>query len=53
MDYAQSFLLSTNFPVHEIASRLGYDSLSHFCHVFKDRSGMTPQQYRRQTHEKQ
>jgi len=52
MDYAQSFLLSTNFPVHEIASRLGYDSLSHFCRVFKNRSGMTPQQYRRHPHEK-
>lgn len=52
MDYAQNFLLSTNFPVHEIASRLGYDSLSHFCRIFKHHSGMTPQQYRRQPHEK-
>jgi AraC family cel operon transcriptional repressor len=51
MDYAQSFLLSTNFPVHEIASRLGYDSLSHFCRIFKNRSGMTPQQYRRHAHD--
>ena len=51
MDYAQSFLLSTNFPVHEIATRLGYDSLSHFCRVFKKRSGMTPQQYRRRARE--
>lgn len=51
MDYAQSFLLSTNFPVHEIASRLGYDSLSHFCRIFKSRSGMTPQQYRRHAHD--
>ncbi len=47
MDYAQSFLFSTNFPVHEIASRLGYDSLSHFCRVFKGRTGLTPQQYRK------
>lgn len=52
MEYAQSFLLSTNFPVHEIASRLGYDSLSHFCRVFKSHSGMTPQQYRRQAHDR-
>jgi AraC family cel operon transcriptional repressor len=47
MDYAQSFLRATNFPVHEIAARLGYDSLSHFCRVFKQRTGQTPQQYRR------
>ncbi|NLI54190.1 MAG: AraC family transcriptional regulator [Clostridiales bacterium] len=46
MDYAQSFLRSTNFPVREIASRLGYDSTSHFCHVFKEHAGKTPQEYR-------
>lgn len=51
MGYAQSLLLSTNFPVHEIASRLGYDSLSHFCRVFKQRTGWTPQQYRRHAQE--
>jgi AraC family cel operon transcriptional repressor len=46
MDYAQNFLRSTNFPVREIAQRLGYDSISHFCRVFKERFGQTPQQYR-------
>lgn len=47
MDYARSFLRSTNFPVREIAARLGYDSLSHFCRVFKARAGQTPQEYRK------
>ena len=46
MDYAQNFLRSTNFPVREIAQRLGYDSISHFCRVFKERFGQTPQEYR-------
>ena len=46
MDYAQSFLRSTNFPVHEIATRLGYNSVSHFCHIFKEHAGKTPQEYR-------
>lgn len=46
MDYAQSFLGSTNFPVREIASRLGYESASHFCHLFKAHTGKTPQEYR-------
>ena len=46
LDYAQSLLRSTNFPVHEIASRLGYDSVSHFCHIFKAYAGKTPQEYR-------
>ncbi|MEN6595955.1 MAG: AraC family transcriptional regulator [Clostridiaceae bacterium] len=46
MDYAQSFLRTTNFPVREIASRLGYDSISHFCRVFKERFGQTPKEYR-------
>ena len=47
MDYAQSFLRSTNFHVREIAARLGYDSVSHFCRVFKQRTGQTTQEYRR------
>ena len=47
MDYAESFLRSTNFHVREIAARLGYDSVSHFCRVFKARTGQTPQEYRR------
>lgn len=46
MDYAQNFLRSTNFPVREIAQRLGYDSISHFCRVFKERFGQTPKEYR-------
>ena len=46
MDYAQNFLRSTNFPVREIAARLGYDSVSHLCHVFKASTGKTPRQYR-------
>lgn len=49
MDCAQSFLVSTNFPMHEISSRLGYDSPSHFCRVFKQRYGMAPGQYRKQS----
>jgi AraC-like DNA-binding protein/mannose-6-phosphate isomerase-like protein (cupin superfamily) len=44
---AKSMLHITNRPVGEIARRVGFDSLSHFCRVFRAREGVTPREYRR------
>ncbi len=34
-------------PVKEVAEHFGYSSTDHFCKVFRDRFGFTPDQYRR------
>ena len=43
---AQAMLLSTNAPVHEIASALGFEDTSYFIRIFKKNIGFTPQEYR-------
>ena len=45
-DYAAELLRSSDKKILEIASALGYDSLSHFNHLFKRYTGMTPKEYR-------
>ena len=49
MDYAAKLLETTDFSVLEISSRIGYSSLSHFIHVFKERFKSSPKEYRRMT----
>ncbi|WP_438445312.1 AraC family transcriptional regulator [Gorillibacterium sp. sgz5001074] len=43
---AKELLKSTADPLAEIAAAAGFQDLSHFCHMFKRLSGMTPGQYR-------
>lgn len=53
-DYLKSFrisracdmLRSTNIPVNEIAGAVGYNSRQHFTCVFKEFTGVSPQQFR-------
>ncbi len=45
--YACRLLRSTDFGMLKITQMIGFDSLSHFNHVFKERIGMTPGAYRR------
>jgi AraC family cel operon transcriptional repressor len=47
MQHAADRLVFTNDPVIEVAAQCGYQSLSHFYHVFSDMHGATPQEYRR------
>ena len=48
MDHASWLLRTTEQPVAEISSRVGYASETAFFRVFKDYYQMTPQQYRTQ-----
>ncbi|MGM0216652.1 AraC family transcriptional regulator [Enterococcus sp. AZ109] len=43
---AQTLLLTTDMKIIEIASEVGYDSVSNFNSVFKNKVGMTPTEYR-------
>ncbi len=44
---AKELFLTTNLQVTEVAFRLGYTNLPHFSKIFKDNTGMTPNEYRK------
>ena len=46
MDEAKKLLLNTHLQVQEISSRLGYDNINHFIHLFKAQTGFTPGAFR-------
>ncbi len=46
IERAQEFLLGTESTVSDIASVCGFSSESYFCRVFKERTGITPTDYR-------
>ena len=46
MTYAKNLLLTTDYNTLDICTRIGFDSLSHFNHVFKEFYGITPTEYR-------
>ncbi len=48
MKYAATLLAETHSSVLNIATTLGYDSLSYFLHAFKKQYGITPSEYRKQ-----
>lgn len=43
-----NLLLNTRQPISDIAAGLGFNSPSHFSNFFKEKTGMTPNQYRQQ-----
>lgn len=43
---AKELLKTSGDPLPEIAAAAGFQDLSHFCHMFKRLSGMTPGRYR-------
>ncbi|MFN6479116.1 AraC family transcriptional regulator [Nostoc sp. DedQUE07] len=47
LEQAQQLLLGTNLTIAEIASQVGYESISHFGYLFKRQFGVTPRDYRR------
>lgn len=48
IDRAFALLKKTGKPVQEIASECGFSDASYFIRLFKRRTGLTPNQYRRQ-----
>ena len=48
MEKAKKLLLSTSFPIAEIAQKTGYGDYRVFTKVFKKTEGITPSQYRRE-----
>ncbi|MBQ1536752.1 MAG: helix-turn-helix transcriptional regulator [Ruminococcus sp.] len=47
IEYARMLLTSTNLTSHDIAGKCGYRNYEHFTRQFKERSGITPLEYRR------
>lgn len=44
--YAKHLLLRTDLGILDISGKVGFDSLSHFNHLFKQQTGTTPYKYR-------
>ncbi len=47
IDYATVLLKNKEMNILDISCMLGYDSFSHFIHLFKKYNGITPKQYRK------
>jgi len=47
--YAENQIQLQNRNISEIAWELGYQNISHFISLFKERFGVTPKQYIKQT----
>lgn len=46
LEKAEAMLRQPGAKVADVAARVGYNNVSHFIHLFKKRSGITPMQYR-------
>lgn len=46
IETAKSLLKNTDLPVKMISERVGYDTESNFCTMFKQKTGCTPSNYR-------
>ena len=46
LDAAKDLLRSTNIPVHEVSTSVGFENTNHFINLFKRETGMTPNVYR-------
>ena len=45
INIAQHLMLESSKNINEIANKVGYNSVTHFCKVFKQETGVTPSQY--------
>ncbi|WP_263769431.1 AraC family transcriptional regulator [Propionivibrio soli] len=48
--HACHLLISTDYPVHRIASESGFNNLGHFFRQFAAQRGCTPEEFRRRNH---
>lgn len=49
---AKDLLLNADIPISTIVERVGYDNISYFYRIFKNKYGLTPKQYREQFNKK-
>ena len=47
IDLAKDLLSTTRTPVSVISSQAGYDNFAYFTKVFKEKTGMSPNEYRK------
>ncbi len=45
LSYAKKMILKQEYPIYEIAAKVGYNSESYFSRIFKQYEGITPKQY--------
>jgi transcriptional regulator GlxA family with amidase domain len=46
LDRTKQLLTETNLTIEEIAERIGFGTVSYLCHVFRQRLGTTPADFR-------
>lgn len=46
MEKGKELLINTNLKINEIAKRVGYESTSYFCSLFKSYTNYTPKEYK-------
>lgn len=46
INYASNLLLNTNIPIIDICFECGFQSLSYFYRIFKEKNGLTPSDFR-------
>lgn len=51
LNYAVNLLLHTDFDILGISLESGFESLSHFYHIFKKKYGVAPKKYRKENSE--
>lgn len=51
LNYAANFLLHSDLPILDICMTAGFDNLSHFYHLFREKYHMTPRQFRNTPHQ--
>lgn len=47
MEYSMNLLRKTDKKINEIARVVGYENENYFYNIFKDFTGLTPNQYRK------
>ena len=45
---AKELLSDTKTPISQVASEVGYDNYSYFTKIFKEKTGVSPGDYRKQ-----
>ncbi|MBO5099557.1 MAG: helix-turn-helix transcriptional regulator, partial [Clostridia bacterium] len=49
MNAAADMLTNTTFPISEISKKVGYEDSYYFSRLFKNRVGVSPVRYRKET----